>query len=86
MAPTDSNAHGICRISAGRAPWRVVVESWPECDGYHGRFVFLADQPRVLSDRREGPDALRGETREDVLSEAVSLPEYRLRQLFRSLG
>lgn len=80
------NASGICRIYDDRSQWRVVVETWPERDGYHGRFVFVPDRTPVPVDRREGPDALRGQTREDVMSEAFSLPEDRLRQLFRSLG
>ena len=86
MPPSNWNASGICRISDDRGHWRVVVETWPERDGYHGRFVFQADRGPIADDRREGPDALRGDTREEVLAEAVSLPEKRLKQLFRSLA
>jgi hypothetical protein len=82
----QSDSSGICRIYDDRAQWRVVVETWPELDGFHGRFVFVPDRTPVPADRREGPDALRGRTREDVMVEAFSLPEDRLRQLFRSLG
>jgi len=63
-----------------------MVETWPERDGYHGRFVFTQDRASTQPDRREGPDALRGSTREDVVREACSLPEDRLRKLFRSLA
>ncbi|HEX6557927.1 MAG TPA: hypothetical protein VF021_00650 [Longimicrobiales bacterium] len=77
---------GICRISDERTLWRVVVETWPERDGYHGRFVFTEDREPVDPARREGPDALRGRTREDVVRQACSLPEERIRQLFRSLA
>lgn len=80
------DSSGICRIYDDRSQWRVVVETWPERDGFHGRFVFVPDRTPVPVDRREGPDALRGRTREDVMVEAFSLPEDRLRQLFRSLG
>lgn len=82
---TRENASGICRFYDDRNPWRVVVETWPERDGYHGRFVFMPDHTRA-EDRREGPDALRGRTREDVLAEAYELPESQLRQIFRSLA
>jgi hypothetical protein len=64
----------------------VAVETWPERDGYHGRLVFTQERDKCQSDRREGPDALRGSTREDVISEAYELPEENLRQLFRSLA
>ena len=85
MSPPSWNASGIRRFSDDRGLWRVVVETWPERDGYHGRLVFEPDRTTV-DDRREGPDALRGDTREAVLAEAVSYPEDRLKQLFRSLA
>lgn len=81
-----ANSSGICRLTDDRSSWRVVVETWPERDGFHGRFVFVPDRTPVPTDPREGPDALRGLTREDVMQEAYSLPEERLRQLFRSLA
>jgi hypothetical protein len=74
------------RISDDRTQWRVLVETWPVRDGFHGRFVFAADRAANPADKREGPDALRGSTREDVIAEAYNLPEDRLKQLFRSLG
>lgn len=74
------------RISEARTRWRVMVETWPEHDGYHGRFVFAPDGAPAPGDKREGPDALRGRTREDVVAEAYNLPEARLKQLLRSLG
>ena len=82
-----AEAHsGICRFSDDRGLWRVGVETWAERDGYHGRLVFTQDRVPRDADRREGPDALRGPTREHVVSEAYSLPEERIRQLFRSLA
>ena len=81
-----SDSSGICRISDDRSLWRVEVRTWPERDGYHGRFVFVPDRTPVPVDAREGPDALRGATREAVVAEAYSLGEDRLRQLFRSLA
>lgn len=77
---------GICRFSDDRGPWHVGVETWAERDGFHGRLVFTQDRIPRVADRREGPDALRGSTREDVVREACSLPEERIRQLFRSLA
>ena len=82
----EVGASGICRISDDRNHWRVMVEAWPERDGYHGRFVFTQDRTHETVDRREGPDALRGSTREDVLQEAYALPEQHIRQLLRSLA
>ena len=83
---SQSNAAGIRRITDDRASWRVAVETWPERDGFHGRLVFTAERDVRDSDRREGPDALRGDTREDVIAEAHELPEATLRQVFRSLA
>lgn len=85
-AVRDSTASGIRRISEDRTQWRVMVETWPERDGYHGRFVFFPDHTPVPADARRGPDALRGRTREDLLADAYILPEDRLKQLLRSLG
>jgi hypothetical protein len=79
------SASGIRRISQDRAHWRVQVETWPERDGFHGRVVFSREHA-VARDQREGPDALRGSTREDVIAAAYNLPENRLQQLLRSLG
>lgn len=83
MKALEANASGICRFYDDRDPWRVLVETWPERDGFHGRFVFMQES---RADRREGPDALRGRTREDVIAEAYELPESHLKQLFRSLA
>jgi hypothetical protein len=77
---------GIRRIVQDRTPWRVAVETWPVQDGYHGRFVFAPERAPAPGDNREGPDALRGRTREDVIAQAYVLPETHLRQLLRSLG
>jgi hypothetical protein len=76
----------IRRIFQDRTHWRVSVATWAERDGYHGRFVFSPERSRGVADPREGPDALRGPTREDVIAEAYNLPEDRLQRLLRSLG
>jgi hypothetical protein len=81
----DTNASGIRRIMQDRMHWRVQVETWPERDGFHGRVVFFREHARAHH-KREGPDALRGPTREDVIAAAYDLPEDRLKQLLRSLG
>lgn len=85
METLNQNASPIGRFWDDRGSWRVAVETWPERDGFHGRFVFTPERT-ARRDRREGPDALRGVTREDVISEAYTLPPERLRQLFRSLA
>jgi hypothetical protein len=69
-----------------KTQWRVLVETWPERDGYHGRFIFAPERAPQPADQRAGPDALRGLTREDVIAQAYTLPEDRLKQLLRSLG
>ena len=76
----------IRRISQDRTQWRVLVETWPERDGYHGRFIFAPERALQAAHTRAGPDALRGRTCEDVIADAYNLPEARLRQLLRSLG
>ena len=81
-----STESGIRRIVQDRTPWRVAVETWPERDGYHGRVVFAPERAPQANDQREGPAALRGSTREDVIAQAYNLPEDQLRQLLRSLG
>ncbi len=87
MKVTPYYAHSsICRFSDERRSWRVAVETWPDQDGYRGRLVFTQDRVRAEPDCRVGPDALHGRTREDVLGEALALPEQRLRQLWRSLA
>jgi hypothetical protein len=78
-----TSSSSIRRFFDDRGAWRVQVETWQERDGYHGGFVFVQEQPE---DRREGPDALRGRTREDVVAKAYELPENRIRQIFRSLA
>lgn len=77
---------GIRRIVEDRTSWRVAVETWPERDGYYGRVVFAPERAPVPADKREGPAALRGATREEVVAQAYDLPENQLRQLLRSLG
>jgi hypothetical protein len=77
---------GIRRIVQDRTPWRVAVETWPARDGFHGRFVFAPEHAPDPNEKRAGPAALRGSTREDVIAQAYNLPENQLRQLLRSLG
>ena len=81
-----STASGIRRIVEDRTQWRVLVETWPERDGYHGRFVFSPERSSAPEELRAGPDALRGHTREEVIAQAYDLPEVRLKQVLRSLG
>jgi hypothetical protein len=83
---SDQDTRGIRTFSDERSSWRVMVETWPERDGYHGRFVFEQSRSPTLPDRCEGPDALRGDTREEVIAEAYSLPDERLRKVLRSLA
>ena len=78
-----ANESGICRFYDNRNPWRVLVQTWPERDGYRGRIVFEQGDAEY---RREGPDALRGRTREELIAGAYELPESRLREIFRSLA
>lgn len=85
MTPA-ATATAIARISDARAKWRVTVQAWPEEPGYRGRLVFDPEGVAVGLERREGPPALRGSTREDVVGQACELPEQELRVMLMSLG
>jgi hypothetical protein len=76
----------IRRLSSARSSWRVVVQTWPDQNGFHGRIVFEADGARPARETREGPADLSGSTREDVVRSAHELPEDRLRALLHSLS
>ena len=76
----------IRRLVDDRARWRVLVQTWHDQDRYYGRFVFEPDGDRPSRDRREGPAALSGISREDVLRSAHDVPEERLRALLHSLS
>ena len=83
---TGTEVPAIRRISDERAKWRVLVEAWPDEPGYRGRLVFAPDGADAPLGPREGPPALRGRTREDVLTQAYEMPEQRLRVMLHSLG
>ncbi len=83
---TAETASTITRISDDRAKWRVVVQAWPDEPGYRGRLVFEPDGIAAPLGAREGPPALHGRTREDVVSQAYELPERELRTMLLSLG
>lgn len=75
----------IRRLTAEGIAWRVRAEVWAEDHGYAGRLMFEPDTTRPLVAPREGPASLRGTTEVDVLSEAHSFSETRLRALLHSL-
>ena len=79
-------ATAIARISDARARWRVMVQAWPEESGYRGRLVFEPDSAAAGLTAGEGPPALRGTSREDVVGQAYALPEQELRVMLLSLG
>lgn len=87
----DRHTSSIRRITGGGQRWRVLVETWPDSDAYHGRLVFrrepaeYADGERSDADRESAP-LLHGRSRTDVLALAHDVPEHRLRQLLYSLG
>lgn len=83
---TGTEDSTIGRISHDRAKWRVVVQAWPDAPGYRGRLVFEPDGVAAPLGAREGPPALHGRTREDVVQQAYELPEQRLRAMLHSLG
>lgn len=76
----------IRRLTAEGIPWRVRAEVWPEDRGYAGRLMFEPESPRRILLPREGPAVLRGSTEADVLLEAHSFSESRLRALLHSLA
>ncbi len=83
---TGTEVSTIRRITDDRAKWRVLVEAWPDDPGYRGRLVFEPDGVAAPLGLREGPPALQGRTREDLLTQAYEMPEQRLRAMLHSLG
>ncbi|MHB1168501.1 MAG: hypothetical protein ACYC28_04370 [Longimicrobiales bacterium] len=83
---TGTEVSTIRRISDDRAKWRVLVEAWPDAPGYRGRVVFEPDGAGAPLGLREGPPALLGRTREDLLNQAYEMSEQRLRAMLHSLG
>lgn len=83
---TDRRSYPIRRLTEHRTRWRVVVQTWPEQNGYQGRFVFEPDGSHPEGETREGPPLLSGMSREEVLRSAYDVPEARLRALLHSLG
>lgn len=75
----------IRRLTAEGIPWRVRAEVWAEDHGYAGRLRFEPDTTRPVVAPREGPASLRGSSEVEVLSEAHSFSESRLRALLHSL-
>jgi hypothetical protein len=73
----------LCRLSTERGRWRVKVQAWDGREGWRGRLLF---EPESGEDVREGPVALRGQSREDLLAAAHEISERRLRELLNSLG
>ena len=86
MLVQSSEISTIGRIHDDRTKWRVMVQAWPDEAGYAGRLVFAADGGATSLGTREGPAALRGATREAVVSQAYDLSETHLRAMLYSLG
>ncbi|HUH11775.1 MAG TPA: hypothetical protein VMK65_01640 [Longimicrobiales bacterium] len=76
----------IRRLVAEGIPWRVRAEVWPDDEGYAGRLTFEPDSVGGRSGAREGPALLRGTSEGEVLAEAHSLSERRLRLLLHALS
>lgn len=76
----------IRRITAGRARWRVLVESWGEPGLVRGRLLFHPDGAGGPDGGRASAALLHGRSHEDVLALAHDLPEERLRRVLVSLG
>ena len=81
MAESITATSTFTRITEDRTRWRVGVEAWPAADGWHGRLVFASE-----GTTREGPDAIRGTSREDVVCCAYEIPPSHLRAVLHSLG
>jgi hypothetical protein len=86
FAAMDRQTSPIRRLTENRTRWRVSVQTWPEQNGFHGRFVFEPDGARPERETREGPPLLAGRSREEVLRCAHDVTEARLRALLHSLG
>lgn len=75
----------IRRITEGRRRWRVLVETWPDRDSYHGRLVFRDEDMPLRMNGRESAALLHGVSAFDVLCLAHDLTEDRLRRVLNSL-
>jgi hypothetical protein len=86
VAGMDRQSSPIRRLTEHRTRWRVSVQTWPEQNGFHGRFVFEPDGARPERETREGPPLFTGSSREEVVRSAHEVPEARLRALLHSLA
>jgi len=77
----------ICRLTGDEGGhWRVMVESWPESNGYLGRLVFARELGALVVEQRVGPAVLTGDRHEDVVAAAHELSERRMRDILHSLA
>jgi hypothetical protein len=76
----------IRRLTEGSQQWRVLVETWEECDAVLGRLLFRPDASRPLQTARASAALLRGASMEDVVACAHDMPESHLRRVLHSLA
>lgn len=62
--------------------WRVMLQCWHGAERCFGRFVFVAPSGRLWMDSME---ALSGTTEDDVLGQALALPDVMLTRRLRRL-
>ncbi|HSJ24462.1 MAG TPA: hypothetical protein VK929_07345 [Longimicrobiales bacterium] len=63
-------------------PWRVMLQCWKNTDLYYGRFVFVGPTGRLWLDSVE---SFAGTDENDVLGQALSLPDGTLARRLRRL-
>ena len=83
---SESRTASIRRITEGAQRWRVLVETWPECDAFRGRLVFRPDAVGRWAVERESWALLSGESMEEVVARAHALPDAHLRRVLHSLA
>lgn len=69
-------------LNLNGAAWRVMLQCWHGTERCYGRFVFVAPSGRLWMDSME---ALSGTTEDDVLGQALSLPDVLLARRLRRL-
>lgn len=82
----DRHTSPIRRITEGGFRWRVLVETWHECEAFHGRLLFRSEESDRVDRDRETAVLLHGSSREAVLALAHDFPEDHLRRVLYSMG
>lgn len=83
IAPGRSGeAVNLRKLDVDGSPWRVLLQCWDDTTRWHGRLLFIAPSGRLWVDTVE---PFHGDSQEDVLFQALALPEDTLACRLREL-